>query len=56
MNAWVYCYANECCKPPDLFPHEFAIAAERIINRDLHLEKSDITTNNAKVHLLVFAE
>lgn len=39
---------TECCKPPDFFPCEFAIAAESILRIDLHLEKSGITTNNAK--------
>lgn len=47
-DAWAYCYTTECCKPPELFPPEFAIAAERILRVDLHLEKYDITINNAK--------
>ena len=39
-------------KPPPLYPEEYASAAKSILAQDLHLEKCDITPNNANsVHL-----
>ena len=55
MDGWVYCYTNKCCKPPPLYPEEYASAAKSILAQDLHLEKCDITPNNANsvyLHLL----
>ena len=55
LDAWVYCYATECCKAPDLYPELFSNAAEAIMHRQMHMAKHDITTANAKhvyLHLM----
>ncbi len=55
IDAWIYCYTIQCCRAPDLYPQEFSAAAKGILNQDLIMEKSDITTDNAKsvyLHLL----
>ena len=48
-EAWATCYTNYACKAPNFFPEEFSVAASAILQEDLHLQRSDINIDNAKL-------